>query len=67
MSWHYQIRRRTEDGETWYDVVEVYVNPRGWTVDGVRPAGDSVEGVVACLEQMLADVKRYPVLEEEHG
>lgn len=64
MSWHYQMRKRLIHGETWYDIVEVYENPRGWTQDGMAPGGETPEGVIASLTHMLDDAKQYPVLEE---
>ena len=62
MSWHYQLRQRSDKGETWYDIVEAYENPTGWTRDGVSPAADSPEGVIETLEHMLNDAQAYPVL-----
>lgn len=66
MSWHYQLRKQEyENGRVWYDVVECYENPHGWTEDGIAPAGETPTGVIEVLEQMLADVRKYPVLGEE--
>lgn len=65
MSWHYQLRKRTTANHVWFDIVEVYDNPTGWTIDGMTPCGESYEAVVECLEHMLADAKQYPVLEDE--
>lgn len=64
MSGHYQVRKRTLKGEIFFDLVEVYDNPTGWTVDAM-PCGESYEEVIRCLEMMLADAKKYPVLEDE--
>jgi len=65
MSWHYQIRQRTmPDGSLFYDIVEVFTDPMGWTVDGVGAAGDSPLEVIADLRRMLADTERYPILED---
>lgn len=61
MGWHYQVRKRN-DG--YFDVVEVYEHPRGWTCEGCDPFGDSYEEVVEDLERMLKDAKAYPVLDE---
>lgn len=66
MSWHYQIRKQITAGHTWFDIVEVYDNPRGWTENSIVPAGESPEGVIEALEHMLADAKKYPVLEDSH-
>jgi len=64
MSWHYQIRKQENKGKIWYDIVEYYENPKGWTVDGMAPCGETPEGVIECLEMMLADAKKYPVLQD---
>lgn len=63
MSWHYQIRKQVDDGSTWYDIVENY-DSLGCT-HSIAPAGGSPEAVIECLEHMLADAKKYPVLEPE--
>ena len=65
MSWHYQIRKRGDKGEEWFDIVECYDTPKGWTKDGMAPAGETAEGVIETLEMMLADAKQYPVLEDK--
>lgn len=67
MSWHYQIRQRMFKGEPFFDVVEIFDNPTGWTVDGVAAAGDTKDGVIACLERMIADCQKYPVLMDEEN
>jgi hypothetical protein len=64
MTWHYQIRKQEDKGYVWYDIVECYENPRGWTKHSMAPSGVSPEGVIECLEMMLADAKKYPVLED---
>lgn len=64
MSWHYQVRKRLVNSEAVFDIVEVYENPRGWTVDGMAPCGESYEAVIECLEHMLTDAKKYQVLED---
>ena len=65
MSWHYQMRRRTMlDGSLFYDIVEVFTDPIGWTVDGVGAAGDSPLEVIEDLRRMLDDTGRYPTLED---
>lgn len=64
MTWHYQIRRREDKGQVWYDIVECYKNPTGWTQDSIAPAGETPEGVIETLEMMLSDTKKYPVLDE---
>jgi hypothetical protein len=67
MSWHYQIRRRTFNGEPFFDVVEVFIDSTtvGWTEEGVAAAGDTQDGVIACLEMMLEDCRKYPMLIDE--
>jgi hypothetical protein len=61
MSWHYQIKREAFEGSTWFELAEVYA-PSGWTSGGV-PIGATPEEVIQVLERMLADAKKYPVLE----
>jgi hypothetical protein len=63
MTWHYQVRKQENgDGDPWFDIVEVYTDPVGWTDDGVVPEDESYDGVIETLENMLADAKKYPVL-----
>jgi hypothetical protein len=31
MSWHYQIRKRTINGDAFYDIIEMFDSPPGWT------------------------------------
>jgi len=62
MGWHYQIRQREDKGQVWYDIVEVYENPTGWTRDSIAPSGETPEELMMCLEMMLKDGKKYPVL-----
>ena len=66
MSWHYQARRRTDKGQHWYDIVEVYQRA-GATIDGVKPGGETKAELVAELERMLADVQRYRTRVEKEG
>lgn len=65
MGWHYQIRKRCDTGVVWYDIVEVYERPRGWTVEGMRACGETVDEVIEDLERMLKDARAYPVLDED--
>lgn len=65
MGWHYQIRKRSEKGYTFCDVVEVYEDPRGWTVERMLPYWETREEVIEVLERMLKDVQAYPVLDED--
>jgi hypothetical protein len=64
MSWHYQARKRSNKGETWYEIVEMYEDPRGWTVNAIPPTGESVDELLIVLQQMMNDVREYPVLDE---
>jgi len=66
MSWHYQIRKRVIDKEEVFDIVERYSNPDVWTVEGMKPVGDTKEEIIRDLEMMLADAKKYPVMEVEY-
>jgi hypothetical protein len=65
MGWHYRIRKRTDKGQDWYDIVEYYERPKGWTKDSIAPGGETQEGVIECLEMMLADAKKYDILIEK--
>lgn len=65
MAWHYRIRKRTDKGQDWYDIVEYYSRPAEWTKDGVSPGGETRKEVIRCLEMMLADAKRYKTLVEK--
>jgi len=55
---HYQARRLTANGLHYYDVIEVY-REHGQTEDSVKPGGETKAELIADLERMLADVKRY--------
>ena len=67
--WHYQARRRTDHGEQYYEVIEVYresvCGPAGRTVDGVLAGGGTKAELIADLERMLSDVKRYRTIVEK--
>lgn len=65
MSWHYCIRKRTDKGQDWYDIVEYYDNPEGWTKDSISPSGETPGEVIKCLEMMVADAKKYDILTEK--
>lgn len=67
MSRHYRIRKHTDKGQGWYDIVEYYDNPVGWTKDSMAPGGETREGVIECLEMMLADAKKYEIVVEEES
>ena len=62
--WHYQARRRTDHGEQYYEVIEVY-REHGQTEDSVKPCGETKAELIADLERMLADVKRYRTIVEK--
>ena len=64
MRWHYQIRQRDIDGALFFDIVEMFDGPIGWTEDSMAPSGDTPGELLADLERMLADAKRYPIFEE---
>ena len=61
--WHYQARRRTDHGQHCYDVIQVY-RKYGRSVDGVLAGGETKAALIADLERMLADVKRYRTIIE---
>lgn len=63
MSWHYQIRKREDKGLVWYDIVEVYADPIGWSRDSQAPTVEMPKELIRTIEMMLGDAKKYPVLE----
>ena len=63
MSWHYQVRKRTDKGQDIFDIVEVYRQPAGWTEGSVHAQGETKDEVIHELEMMLADARQYPVLD----
>jgi len=65
MSWHYRARKRVLQGEEFFDVVEFYESPEGWTCEGVGPSGDTLSELVQDVGRMYNDVQRYPVLIDE--
>jgi len=66
MSWHYQVRRQiSEDGDAWFDIVEMYGAPYGHTCFGIRPGGTTKAALIQDLAHMLADAKRYRVIVKE--
>lgn len=68
MSWHYRIRKRTDKGQDWYDIVEYYTYPRGWTKESRAPGGETRAELISELEMMLADAKKYrTVVEKEES
>ena len=64
MSWHYQIRKRTQNDRDVFDIIERYVNPDGWTAREIAPCGETAEELVCDLEMMLNDARKHPVFEE---
>lgn len=64
MSWHYQIRKRTDHEGSHYDIVEVY-SGGGHTEHGMSPYGMSREELINELERMLEDAKHYRTLVEK--
>ena len=68
MGWTYRIRKRMVEGLEWYDVVEYYDTPPvTWTEESMVPGGETREGVIQCLEMMLADAKKYDTVVEKGG
>lgn len=66
MRWHYQVRRQiSEDGDAWFDIVEVYGTPYGHTCSGIQPGGTTKAALIQDLVRMLADAKRYRVIVTE--
>ena len=66
VSWHYQTRRRTDKGQHWYEIIEVYQGA-GQTVDSVKPGGETKAELIADLEHMLADARKYRTLIEREA
>jgi hypothetical protein len=64
MSWHYRLRKRSYNGEVYYDIVEYYPDRHLWTVDGIGPAAESKAGLLKVLDDMRKDVLQYPELDE---
>lgn len=65
MSWHYQIRERSDKGEKYFDVVEVFDVPGVWTCHCASPLSETATGVINNLQAMLRDAASYPVLIEK--
>jgi hypothetical protein len=63
MSWHYRLRKRSDKGEVYYDIVEYFPGLDSWTQDSIAPISETQEGMEWVLKQMLKDVKHYPVLD----
>lgn len=64
MSWHYQVRKRTINGDPFYDIVEMFEGPLGWTEASMSPCGETYEEIIRDLERMLWDAKQHPIFEE---
>jgi hypothetical protein len=64
MSWHYRLRKRSDQGEVYYDIIEYYPDMDSWTEDGVGPIAESREDMLKVLTDMLRDVLRYPELDK---
>lgn len=75
MTWRYIAARRKPLGyETW--TVEEYYTPTtlrsgvqtsGWTDSGMKPRGDSQDGLREVLQHMLGDVERGDWIDLETG
>ena len=64
MSWHYQVRKRVINGDAFFDMIEMFDGPMGWTKDSIAPCGDTKEELLADLRRMLADAETHPIFEE---
>lgn len=64
--WHYQIMKHVKEGYIWYCLHEVYHEGKKvccWT-EGAEIEGDETpESIIEILEMMLADARKYPVLD----
>lgn len=70
MSWNYRIMRHTKDREEWYELHEMFYGiecGNVWTESGVVPFGDTREELIMCIEMMLSDAKRAPVVDYHTG
>lgn len=78
MFWNYRLRKRKltykNHSTDWFDVVEYFptdINDKmgegSWTIDGMKPEGESKQEVIECLENMLKDIKQYDVLEDDNN
>lgn len=68
MSWHYQLRHRVmPNGEHYYDVVEAFTDPTGWTEDGMGASGETPAEVATDLHRMLKDIASHGILEDTSG
>ena len=83
MVWRYQVMRKEYTGENvdesekyYYEVHEYFWEKDakdkkdekpGWTLEGMKPYGQSYEEVIENLEQMLQDAKKNGVLDYENG
>lgn len=78
--WNHRVRKRIiksniegiED-TPWYDIVEAHYGSKenadnhksnGWTVDGIAPGSEDIEGLRWELEHMLAALDK-PIIEDE--
>jgi len=66
MSWRYRVRKRIlKTGEPWYDIVEHWDKPAGWSKDGTVPGGNTSGELIRELERMLSDANKYDVLDDK--
>lgn len=65
--WHYRMRHRILNGKDWYDIVEFYpglAEEDRWTVNGMKPGGETPTECLEAIELMLADARKYPILDD---
>ena len=70
MSWHYRVRKKVWKGTPLYDLVEYYNDgpfKGSWTENGIAPGGETCAELIAELEMMLKDAKRYKILVEKES
>lgn len=63
VGWRYQARKRTEDGETWFELVEVFDGGVSWTENPVTVIADSKQELADWLRRAAVDVERQDALE----
>jgi hypothetical protein len=70
MSWNYRVMKDTYEGETFYEIHEVYYEGdgkvRNWTAEPVFPCGISVEELKEILKTMMEACDK-PILEDIEG
>jgi hypothetical protein len=67
MSWHYRLRKRSDQGEVYYDIVEYYPDLDSWTENSITPIAESRDHMIRVLDMMRDDVLKYPLLDKNES